>query len=45
MWTGTELGRLLEGSGKGKEASMAGKELGEGKEGEIRLWRFRGAGY
>ena len=40
MWKGIELGRLLQGSGKGKEASVAGKELGEGKRSEVRLWRF-----
>ena len=45
LWKGIELGRLLQGSGKGKEASVAGKELGEGKRSEVRLWRFGGADY
>lgn len=40
MWKGTEAGRHLKGSGKEKEASMAGKEMREEKQGEIRLWRF-----
>lgn len=45
MWKGIEVGTHLEGSGKEKEASMAGKELGEGKQVEVRLWSFEGADY